>query len=468
MKLLSMGVMLNYKKVKNMETLKEMEEMLDVSSLQNYIPIYQRFFELNELNWNHIHLENHRRQDPLRLEEDVLYCGKTPIFVKFSPILDPLRYLTGKYESYDYTLPSLKGHSLTKMEDVNNSSYVDGFFTFLSDQLYSKGFIHGIPFYGSYLGIKKDFEYCIEDDVEHLQESSFFHKQKDELYSLSREYSFSDSQTNKKRLCLTEDVELQLDSLDDSIHSKSDSDSDSESESGLTAIIKQFPTHVILMEKNEETLDFLLDELTEEELCSALMQVIMILITYQKVFRFTHNDLHTNNIMFVTTQEEYVSYKYNNAYYRVPTFGKIYKLIDYGRSIYTYQKRLFISDSFHPDGDAATQYNYGPYQVPDEPVVEPNPSFDLCRLACSMLECIPEENAMYPIIKEWCQDDDKKCMIWAEDGSERYPDFELYRMIALSVHRHTPQAQLLRPEFASYLVPEVQGAYMDLDAYEEM
>jgi hypothetical protein len=462
-----MGVMLNYKKVKNLETLKEMEDMLDVSSLQNYIPIYKRFFELNELNWNNIHLENHRRQTPLREEDDCLYCGDTPVFIKFSPILDPLKYLTGKYESYDYTLPSFKGHSLTKMDDVNNSSYVDGFFTFLSDQMYSKGFIHGIPFYGSYLGIKHNFEYCIEDDVDHLQDSPFFHKQKDTLYSLSRAYSFSDSQTNKKRLCLeSEEVELVLDSLDDSIHSKK-SESD-ESHEELTAIIHQFPTHVILMERNEETLDFLLDELSEEELRSALMQVIMILITYQKVFKFTHNDLHTNNIMFVTTKEKYVSYKYNNVVYLVPTFGKIYKLIDYGRSIYTYQKRLFMSDSFHPDGDAATQYNYGPYQVDDEPCVEPNPSFDLCRLACSMMECIPDDHSLYPVVKEWCQDDDNKCMIWSSDGTERYPDFELYRMIALSVHRHTPQAQLDRPEFAIYRVPETQGPYMDIDAYEEL
>ncbi len=457
--------MLNYKKVKN-EPLKEMESLLNVSLLQNYIPIYQRFFELNEVNWNSINLENHRTFESLKKEDDVLYCGDKPIFVKFSPILDPLKYLTGKYDTYDYTLPSLKGHSVEKMEDVNNSSYVDGFFTFLTDKLYSKGFIHGIPFYGSYLGIKKDFEYCIEDDVEHLQESAFFHKHLNEMFSLSREYSFSDSQKNKKRLCLDgEEVELELDSLDDSIHSNESSQSDI-SEQGLTAIINQFPTHVILMEKNEETLDFLLDELTEDELRAALMQVIMILITYQKVFRFTHNDLHTNNIMFVNTDEEYVSYKYNNVYYKVPTYGKIYKLIDYGRSIYTYQKRLFMSDSFHPDGDAGTQYNCGPYQLDSEPCVEPNPSFDLCRLACSMLECIPENNAMYPLLKEWCQDDQGKSMIWSEDGTERYPDFELYRMIALSVHQHTPQAQLLRPEFFNYAVQQVDS-YMNIDAYEE-
>ena len=31
---------------------------------------------------------------------------------------------------------------------------------------------------------------------------------------------------------------------------------------------------------------------------SILFQILIMLITYQKVFSFTHNDLHTNNIMY--------------------------------------------------------------------------------------------------------------------------------------------------------------------------
>ena len=30
------------------------------------------------------------------------------------------------------------------------------------------------------------------------------------------------------------------------------------------------------------------------------------LIVYQKVFHFTHNDLHTNNIMFLLTDKKYL------------------------------------------------------------------------------------------------------------------------------------------------------------------
>ena len=55
------------------------------------------------------------------------------------------------------------------------------------------------------------------------------------------------------------------------------------------------------------------------------------------MFEFTHNDLHTNNIMFNKTEKKFINYYYNGKYYKVPTYGKIYKIIDYGRSIYKFK-----------------------------------------------------------------------------------------------------------------------------------
>ena len=61
---------------------------------------------------------------------------------------------------------------------------------------------------------------------------------------------------------------------------------------------------MIALEKCENTLDFLMDNdlLNKKEWLSCLFQVIISLATFQKVFSFTHNDLHTNNIMFVNTE----------------------------------------------------------------------------------------------------------------------------------------------------------------------
>ena len=51
----------NYQKRKNVELFKSLEEpeLLFLSNAQNYIPIYTKFFSLNETNYNSINL-NHK------------------------------------------------------------------------------------------------------------------------------------------------------------------------------------------------------------------------------------------------------------------------------------------------------------------------------------------------------------------------------------------------------------------------
>jgi hypothetical protein len=455
--------MLQYRKNKNTDQLLHLEKVLNASHLQNYIPLYTLFFELNETNWNSINLDHPILKDIVS-KDDVLYCNDEPVFFKFSPLLDPLKYLIGAYESYDYTLPTLTTTPNPKFADTNNSSYVDGFFTYLSGKTLDRGFLHGIQFFGSYLGIKHDFHYNIEDDLEHVEDSEFFHKQRGKLFELNREFSFSNSTKYKQPLVVSDEViELELDSLEDCDDTASYSMSDNGM--NLHAIIHKFPVHFIAMEKYEDTLDSLLCDISPDELNSALMQIIMTLILYQKVFKFTHNDLHTNNVMWTPTEHEYLHYRFHGKYYKVPTFGKIYKIIDFGRSIYTFQNKLFVSDSFHPDGDAATQYNTEPYFNKEEPRVDPNYSFDLCRLACSIIEGIDDKDGIYSVVNDWCLDDEGLSVMETPEGFERYPDFELYRMIALSVHKHTPQVQLERPEFKKYEC-DVAKNVMDIDMYE--
>jgi hypothetical protein len=235
----------------------------------------------------------------------------------------------------------------------------------------------------------------------------------------------------------------------------------------LWAIIKDFPVSAIMLEKCDNTLDSLMmgeEEMSDGEWKSALMQVIMTLITYQKVFGFTHNDLHTNNVMFVHTDKTHVYYLFNKKYYRVPTYHRIFKIIDFGRAIYKYKGRLICSDSFSSTGDAATQYNIEPYFNDKKPRLEPNFSFDLCRLGCSIFDYfidnigdvakVCKTNAIAKLIVEWVTDDQNRNILYKTNGEERYPDFKLYKMIARSVHKHTPQAQLLKPIFVDYEVPK--------------
>jgi hypothetical protein len=267
-----------------------------------------------------------------------------------------------------------------------------------------------------------------------------------------------------------EDDSNESDSIEDD-ESNNDSD-DLYDEPVIYATIKRFPVNLICMEKCDGTLDRLAlhNSLSEEEWFSALMQIIMSLLVYQTTFDLTHNDLHTNNIMYIKTDIPELIYIWNGIVYKVPTYGKIYKIIDYGRAIYRYKSLLFCSDSFQFKEDAYGQYNTEPYFNPSKPRIDPNPSFDLCRLACSVYdimlddlevkldtdeEILPEN---YPpvmrLIYEWCLDDNGKHIFYKQSGVERYMDFKLYKMIARKVHNHTPINQLNRPCFSKYATYE--------------
>ena len=118
------------------------------------------------------------------------------------------------------------------MNDINNSAYVDGFFTYLTSKLlHTYGFIHGLDFYGSYLGIKEDFPFNIEEDLEYLYRSDFFHLHKGSRFQIDNAYYDDilniDSRRFKKKLSLGKSLDnvsiasnSSLDKLSDIISSE--------------------------------------------------------------------------------------------------------------------------------------------------------------------------------------------------------------------------------------------------------
>jgi hypothetical protein len=595
---------INYEKRKNGELFKlfKKENLSFLSEVQNYAPIYNRFFLLNETNFNSVNL-NHEWfltdiKNSLSDNKNLYNCTvqhlqtsktkKKQVFFKMAPLLDPFKFLIGKYNINDpslFNLPKLTttgeiGTVHPKLLDCNNSAYVDGFFSFISSTLIHKyNFVNGVDYYGSFLGIKKEFKLNVIDDLDYLCKSEFFNKNKNVSFKVD-DYSFLyDDEDKPKQLVpiridhnISNKSTLSIKSIDNALFENifTDGDTTSETETHLTledlkenpielvdimgsdallpvdaktttikssstcssrtshtsnnsgldescnnceedsnnnaeetasiknrigfgsengsengsggesgsesgsdefceeeridATIPSFPVQVICMENCDTTFDDLIinNELTQEEWFSALMQVIMILITYQKAFSFTHNDLHTNNVMYNETDEKYIYYCYRKTYYKVPTFGRIFKIIDFGRAIYKFDGKLFCSDSFQPGADAATQYNTEPYFNEKKPRLEPNYSFDLCRLACSIfdyiiddLDALDDYDNCEPIVKlifDWCLDDNGINILYKNNGVERYPDFKLYKMIARCVHNHTPQAQLERQEFKKFVV----------------
>jgi hypothetical protein len=494
-----------------------------------------------------------------------------------APLLDPCKYLVGKYDYTDnqlFNLPSfdksLKIHP--KLADINNASYVDGFFSFLTSKaLHEHKFVHGVDYYGSFLAIKNNHKINIIDDIDYLIQSEFFNKQQNTLFTVDdyshlmnnnefkplpslnisksiknlsnksidsisdaifedifsekmitlddikdmsgdlvditnsnefyintqkRSESLKSGSTCSSRTSHTnENDDLGSETTNDNVNcdecrdvlsddfdnnekenyekendkngdweSCDSEDNSNDEEESLWLTFPKFPVQVICTEHCENTFDNLIltKKLSHDEWFSALMQIIMTLITYQKMFSFTHNDLHTSNIMYISTQKKFLYYVYKDKTYKVPTFGKIFKIIDFGRAIYRFNGKIFCSDSFHNSGDASTQYNTDPYFNDKKPRLDPNFSFDLCRLACSIfdyviddIEIVKNIDKCEPIVKlmvDWCIDDNGINVLYKNNGVERYPDFKLYKMISRCVHKHTPHAQLQRPEFSKFII----------------
>ena len=311
-----------------------------------------------------------------------------------------------------------------------------------------------------------------KEDAEEFKEDAEEFKEDDDLELLedtddavTEEVDFDLDEPDGSELSFTEDEEEEDISID------SDCDTP-ELLQDMVLNIKKMPVQVVTLEKCEDTLDSLLetDAMRMEELESAMFQIIIILYTYQQIFHFTHNDLHTNNIMYVHTDKEFICYKVLGYTYQIPTFGKLYKIIDFGRAIYEVNGKRICSDSFSENGMAYTQYNCEPFFNPEKPTIEPNYSFDLCRLACSMLDFIIDdlkeidhfrEVPIYDLILSWVYDDHGMNILYKKNGEDRYPEFKLYKMIARIVHQHVPEKQFGHECFAKYRIKvEVD---MDID-----
>jgi len=628
---------LSYTKRKNdrlFASLKK-DNLMDMEHVQNYVPIYNRFFNLTETNYENVVLDtsyiihdilqknqdcpniykcvlekNVKRANPAGNETtNRIETMKSEVFCKIAPLIDPYKFMIGKlFDNPDiFNLPviesSPKKSSHSTLLDVNNSAYVDGLFVYLSNMLNTRyGFVHGILYYGTYLGIKRNFKVNIYDDIEYLAGSTFFNRHKNVDFQVD-DYSYilsqlqDDDMSAKKRPPLKIDIipgveKLQgttgngnidsgrkrsvsitsIKSIDDSMFAEvftnndvqestshdvpmveinsvtledlsncsleltdcisydiqftsngpksqmsnstcssrtsctslsdidnhdascnadgsedgnesdgsdewTDDGTEDSAEEDIYATLPRFPVELVFMEKMEYTLDKLMveNDVSEDEWYSIFMQIIMILITYQKAFSFTHNDLHTNNVMFSATDKKYLYYRYNNCLYRVPTHGRIAKIIDFGRAIYKYNGLTMCSDSYKPGNDASSQYNTEPYLNDEKPRLEPNMSFDLCRLGTSMYDEMVEDpkdivdDPIAKLVNEWCKDDNGRNILYKKNGDERYPGFKLYKMIARIVHAHTPEAQLSRPAFQKYkisnkeLPQKMRGNVMDID-----
>jgi len=212
---------------------------------------------------------------------------------------------------------------------------------------------------------------------------------------------------------------------------------------------ESMPVSLSLMEKLDKTLDDLLDEeynMNETEWFSVFFQVAFGLAVAQKYFSFVHNDLHSSNVMFKATTMKFLYFNIDTIYYRIPTYGKITKIIDFARGTFKFGDRWVFSDQFKEDNDAFGQYDYPIDGTLKNCEHKPNPSFDLVRLGTTVIQRLDELPKVREFIEQITLDDNDTSLCYDEDT------FQLYIDIAHNCHNAVPLNVMARPEFERFKI----------------
>jgi len=475
-------------------------------------------------------------------------------FCKITHLLDAYKIIQGNYPvSQHPALPAPGRKSAkvySKLHDPHNQAYVDSVACYMLSKFREAGHSpHFSLFYGAYLAIAKEYYYNITEEFSELRFESWFwrrHSQgqfkllgfegdrpiseddplmeppSDLLEASSCTDSDNTRYSRNSKISELHDgdgasagggslhsASITTGSEKDSETDESGADDESESdESGLGkemkffAALSEFPTMLMFLESNQDTMDSLLEDDCphmdasvetpewEARWSAWLFQVIAALCQIQSLWGMTHNDLHSNNILWTPTTATHLYYKtVDGRQWKVPTYGKLFRIIDFGRAIYTHNNTLCISDDYWPENEAGTQYNFGPMYDPKEPRAYPNPSFDLCRLSVSIIEALFNEipanksdsdrilssepdriqketvSELFNVLWEWLIDEDGKNVLWDADGSERYPGFDLYCVIAQKVKGAVPREQLEKAPFIAYALSPSECVPSDEPVY---
>tara|TARA_B100000787_G_scaffold167740_1_gene155081 strand:+ start:1011 stop:2558 length:1548 start_codon:yes stop_codon:yes gene_type:complete len=489
-------------------TKKNIEKHMDVSNLQTYFPIIDNYIDNSEYEEDaHLILKSrfilkglieNNTEDFTQKQSPYIktfynskvydrFSKKTiekNIFIKKNPIVDVLGYSMNQYSLSNHVLPNITSCITSEyINNYNNEAYIDSFFTFIGSKLTETRRCPTFPlFYGTYNCVSNNLKFDISEEYYDVMSNPDFENNinkkfvieeveiEDEPYEdhvfelietdmevdvLELDQLYQDNQSTLEGLPSMEELPdtlettnisnidiTQLDSLDDL------SDLEETDDTFKYLNVKNFPTQLIFMEKLEQTLDDLLEEqsISEIEWLSIIFQICFGLSVAQKKFHFVHNDLHSSNIMFAPTDKQFMYFEVNNVSYKIPTFGKVTKIIDFGRATFTHDKTLYFSSTFDTNGDAEGQYDYPTHDSLHNCKVKPNKSFDLARLATTIIEHFEPNSKIFNLLKTWMTDKYNHFIIDDED------DFDLYIKIAKDIKNAIPLKQMSKPIFKRFII----------------
>lgn len=466
-----------------------------LSSIQPFFPAIEVLFKTNELAFVNEYGIKMKEEVSSILTDHVKCNGSSnlrEVFLKKRMILSPYKTIQGEYGTYGLPINSdQSAEMISHLQTYNNAAYVGAI---ASTILSESGCLHFPKIYGVFGGIADKHMIDISDDYEELVEKSWFTQNIGKTFEISLNNStsipteFSHTRSARATLQLGEEITLdgveELEAKEDmsemaelkQIHTckmseetddsssistgyifainscecdeDSVDDDDDEDEPFAWASFSNVPVQVTVMEKCDGTFhELLLSDPDSTHHFAWLTQVIFALAYAQRNFGFVHNDLHSNNVMYIKTDKEFLYYIWNGISYKVPTHGYLIKLIDFERAILSIkltgmkEPKFFMSDHFSLTDEAGGQYNYNPFYLSKFPEIKPNPSFDLVRLATSIFwDLYPEgpfheeysKDPTFCLLKKWLMLEDGTSILFGKEDPhhDRYHGFTLYKAIA--------------------------------------
>jgi hypothetical protein len=436
-----------------------LKEYLNIESCQFYMPFFSLYYYIHNTKKSHKKIDLHRKyyikdiQNIINQKyynsnlilEGLIYDSSKKIneikevFCKTIPILEPIHCINNNYNlinKNNYHLPSNYNYNtFNKINDINNTAYIDVICSYLFSHLVVNKILPSFAlFYGSVNGIG-NYNYDITEEYEELKIDKCFNQNINKSFKI-KVYVSSDEESDEEESDFDEYSDYP-EELSEISYEKSNSNND------YISTLNKIPLQLLFIEKLEGTLeDYILSpDVNGDVILSCIFQISFALNYLQKHFKFTHNDLHISNVMYSNTDIKYLYYKINNKYFRIPTYGKIFKIIDFGRAIFTYNNKIFMNDVFSKNSEAWGQFYYPPQvnfltNYNDHiPQIQPNYNFDLCRLSMTILEEINTEKInknVYHFLNDMCID----CN--GDNFCDMDDDFSLYIKISKNAVNSKP------------------------------
>jgi hypothetical protein len=146
------------------------------------------------------------------------------------------------------------------------------------------------------------------------------------------------------------------------------------------------------------------------ELTSYIFQLLASLSIIQHYFNLSHNDLHSKNIMFLKTNKTFIYYKYNNLYFKIKSYNKVIKIVDWGRATYNFNLLEGKNDCFETNGDVFGQIIYKKVNIQGKKNILYSKFNDLGILGGNLLNInnFPKSGKLYRLIKSWTLNKENK------------------------------------------------------------